>query len=240
MVKVCSSFFLLCQKIAFSISGENSTDFKLNVKFTNIIDPRIDVLPSIVNPTNPQHPAQQYSGNGKTKVPAARPPRGLYLKLEELVTLASLSRNPEAPSDPVDVARAELVAATSKLDQQRTECQNYKKQLAQGIVPFRQLLPAKKSVTKTDDWTRQDTMAAVTGFREYGSNFTLIAEFIGTKSEKHVKHFYQTYNTRYNLNQLIAEHEAEKRGLNMYKPTEADCLKRKRQAHQPSTQAFQV
>ena len=45
--------------------------------------------------------------------------------------------------------------------------------------------------------------------RRYGRDMKAIAEVVGNKTEAHVRTFISTYTRRYNLDQVLAEYEAE-------------------------------
>lgn len=45
--------------------------------------------------------------------------------------------------------------------------------------------------------------------RKYGKDFKAIAEVIGNKLEAHVRSFFVNFRRRYNLDEVLAEYEAE-------------------------------
>ena len=47
------------------------------------------------------------------------------------------------------------------------------------------------------------------GVRKYGKNFQAIAEVIGNKLEAHIRSFFINFRRRYNLDEVLAEYEAE-------------------------------
>lgn len=49
----------------------------------------------------------------------------------------------------------------------------------------------------------------ILGVRKYGKDFSAIAEVIGTKTEVHVRSFFVNFRRRYNLDEVLAEYEAE-------------------------------
>ena len=49
----------------------------------------------------------------------------------------------------------------------------------------------------------------VVGVRKYGKDFQAIAEVIGNKLEAHVRSFFINFRRRYNLDEVMAEYEAE-------------------------------
>ena len=49
----------------------------------------------------------------------------------------------------------------------------------------------------------------ITGVRKYGKDFQAIAEVINNKTEAHVRSFFINFRRRYNLDEVLAEFEAE-------------------------------
>ncbi len=49
------------------------------------------------------------------------------------------------------------------------------------------------------------------GLRMYGKDFDTIAEVIGTKTEKHVRDFFVTYQRRFSLDDILDEFYKEQR-----------------------------
>lgn len=45
--------------------------------------------------------------------------------------------------------------------------------------------------------------------RKYGKDFQAISEVIGNKTEAHVRSFFVNFRKRYNLDEVLAEDEAE-------------------------------
>lgn len=45
--------------------------------------------------------------------------------------------------------------------------------------------------------------------RKYGKDFQAISEVIGNKTEAHVRSFFVNFRKRYNLDEVLAEYEAE-------------------------------
>ncbi|XP_037946225.1 REST corepressor isoform X3 [Teleopsis dalmanni] len=77
------------------------------------------------------------------------------------------------------------------------------------------LRPAEVANRINSRWSNEEINLAVQGIRKYGKDFQLIAETLGTKTESHVRTFYINYRRRYNLDQVLKKHEAEKDGSNM-------------------------
>ena len=47
------------------------------------------------------------------------------------------------------------------------------------------------------------------GVRKYGKDFQAIADVIGNKTDFHVRSFFVNFRRRYNLDEVLAEYEAE-------------------------------
>ena len=58
-------------------------------------------------------------------------------------------------------------------------------------------------------WTNEELLLAVQGVRKYGKNFKAISEVIANKTETHVRSFFVNYRRRFNLDEVLAEYEAE-------------------------------
>ena len=68
-----------------------------------------------------------------------------------------------------------------------------------------ELRPAEAPGRLDARWTNMELLLAVQGVRKYGKDFQAIAELVGTKTEGHVRSFWITYDSRYNLESVYAE-----------------------------------
>lgn len=73
-----------------------------------------------------------------------------------------------------------------------------------------ELRPNESSNRINSRWTNEELLLAVNGVRKYGKDYQTIADTLGTKTDAHVRTFYVNYRRRYNLDQILKEHEAEK------------------------------
>lgn len=62
----------------------------------------------------------------------------------------------------------------------------------------------------------------VSGVRKYGKDFQAIAEVIGNKTEAHVRSFFGNFRRRYNLDEVLAEYEAEHGIVNTHNNNEEE------------------
>ena len=81
-----------------------------------------------------------------------------------------------------------------------------KHKTSSGIESVR---PSEGNTRINARWTNEELLLAVQGVRKYGKNFKAIAEVIGNKTESHVRSFFVNYRRRYNLDEVLAEYEAE-------------------------------
>ena len=64
---------------------------------------------------------------------------------------------------------------------------------------------------------------SASGIRKYGKDFAAIAEVIGNKAEVHLRSFFVNYRRRYNLDEVLAEYEAE-HGIESTKDEDDDVV----------------
>lgn len=133
-----------------------------------------------------------------------KPPRGMYLNNEDLKSMVTgPSGQAEAILKSLD---AELVTAKRQVQNNKQLLGQLKHKLATGTDMFRYNEAANKINSK---WTNEELLLAVQGVRKYGKDFNAIAEVIGTKTEAHVRSFFVNFKRRYNLDEVLAEYEAE-------------------------------
>lgn len=58
-------------------------------------------------------------------------------------------------------------------------------------------------------WSNDELMLAVRGISEFGKSFQAIADFLGTKSEAHVRTFFVNYRRKYNLDAIVKQFETQ-------------------------------
>ncbi|RWS04394.1 REST corepressor 1-like protein [Dinothrombium tinctorium] len=133
-----------------------------------------------------------------------KPPRGIYLNLEDLTAIAG---------GPAGQGEALLKALDSEVINLKRAVQNNKQIISQlkhktsvGINEFR---PAETTQRINARWTQEENLLAVQGVRKYGKDFKAIGEVIGTKTEAHVRTFFLNNERRYQLNNVLKEYEEE-------------------------------
>lgn len=133
-----------------------------------------------------------------------KPPRGMYLDHEDLVTF---SGEPEIQSDTVLKGMDGEIIALKRLVQKNKQVLNVlSKRVSDGLTSWK---PPDNNGRINARWTNEELLIAVQGVRKYGKDFKAIADVIGTKNEGHVRMFFISYRKRYNLNAVLQEYEEE-------------------------------
>ncbi|KAL5277560.1 RCOR3 family protein [Megaselia abdita] len=128
-----------------------------------------------------------------------KPPRGMHINHDDIVTLASSNNNPDELLAQIE---REIVSNLSQvqINKQLIEMKN--------VENSDDLRPAEANNRINARWTNEETMLAVNGVKQFGKDFQAIADILGTKTKAHVQTFYVNYRRRYNLDQLVKEYEA--------------------------------
>ncbi|XP_062595549.1 REST corepressor 1-like isoform X1 [Saccostrea cucullata] len=133
-----------------------------------------------------------------------KPPRGMFLNYEDLQVIVN---------GPQGQAEALLKSLDQELVSLKRQVQNHKQMLslqkhkmAAGIDDVK---PPETNPRINARWTNEELLLAVQGVRKYGKDFQAIAEVIGNKTEAHVRSFFVNFRRRYNLDEVLAEYEAE-------------------------------
>lgn len=137
---------------------------------------------------------------------STKPPKGMHINHDDLVSLAT------GPHGQGEVLLKSL--DTEILDSKRS-VQNNKQLLATlrrrtrgcDIEPYR--IPEPSAARVINRWSNDELLLAVQGIRQFGKNFKIIGEILGTKTETHVRKFFVDYKRRYNLDSVLKEYEAE-------------------------------
>lgn len=134
-----------------------------------------------------------------------KPPKGMHLSQEDLVLLAS---GPSGQGDAIlQRANADLIAL-------KQQVQTHKQALSKFDLPTSvdrfKVTPQDNGNNKVSNrWTNEETLIAIQCIKEYGRNYTAIADVIGTKTETHVKNFIVQYKSKYNLEDVLKKHDEE-------------------------------
>lgn len=133
-----------------------------------------------------------------------KPPKGMYLDQKDLEDM--LSGDPGAPEAILKGLESEIVTLKRQVQNNKQLLGLQKHKVGNGVDDFRPPEPPYRINSK---WTNEELLLAVQGVRKYGKDFQAIAEVIGNKLEAHVRSFFINFRRRYNLDEVMAEYEAE-------------------------------
>ncbi|XP_037946215.1 REST corepressor 1 isoform X2 [Teleopsis dalmanni] len=137
-----------------------------------------------------------------------KPPKGIYINHDDIITLAS----PNGARDFFKGIERKIISLHTQVQLNKQTISSLKRKTTENVEDLR---PAEVANRINSRWSNEEINLAVQGIRKYGKDFQLIAETLGTKTESHVRTFYINYRRRYNLDQVLKKHEAEKDGSNM-------------------------
>ncbi|XP_064601517.1 REST corepressor 1-like [Liolophura sinensis] len=148
-----------------------------------------------------------------------KPPRGMFLNNEDLQSIVT---------GPPGQGEAILKSLDSELVSLKRQVQNNKQiismQKHKTTSAIDELRPQEVMVRINARWTNEELLLAVQGVRKYGKDFQAIADVIGNKTEAHVRSFFVNYRRRYNLDEVLAEFEAE-HGMECPRDNDDDDIK---------------
>ncbi|XP_070776394.1 REST corepressor 1-like [Enoplosus armatus] len=130
-----------------------------------------------------------------------RPPRGMFLNQQDVVSLSSSS-----PQGFIRQLDCQLVSIKRQIQTIKQSNSCLKEKISSGVDEFRQPEVNQKFNTR---WTTEEQLLAVQAIRKYGRDFQAISDVIGNKSVVQVKNFLVNYRRRFNLDEVLQEWEAE-------------------------------
>nr|XP_043904067.1 REST corepressor 1 isoform X1 [Solea senegalensis] len=130
-----------------------------------------------------------------------RPPRGMFLKQQDVASLSSSSAQ-----GLVKNLEGQLVSIKRQVQNIKQVNSALKDKLSSGVDEFRQNEATQKFNSR---WTTEEQLLAVQAIRKYGRDFQAISDVIGNKSVVQVKNFLVNYRRRFNLDEVLQEWEAE-------------------------------
>lgn len=130
-----------------------------------------------------------------------RPPRGMFLNQEDVVSLSSSS-----PQGLIRHLEGQLVSIKRQIQTIKQTNSALKDKISSGVDEFRQPEVSQKLNSR---WTTEEQLLAVQAIRKYGRDFQAISDVIGNKSVVQVKNFLVNYRRRFNLDEVLQEWEAE-------------------------------
>ncbi|XP_078133950.1 REST corepressor 1 isoform X1 [Sander vitreus] len=130
-----------------------------------------------------------------------RPPRGMFLNQQDVVSLSSSSAQ-----GVIRHLDCQLVSIKRQIQTIKQSNSSLKEKISSGVDEFRQPEANQKFNNR---WTTEEQLLAVQAIRKYGRDFQAISDVIGNKSVVQVKNFLVNYRRRFNLDEVLQEWEAE-------------------------------
>nr|XP_019962477.1 PREDICTED: REST corepressor 1 [Paralichthys olivaceus] len=147
------------------------------------------------------HPSVSQSGVKASQRMKKRPPRGMFLNQQDVVSLSSSS-----PQGLIRHLEGQLVSIKRQIQTIKQTNSALKDKISSGVDEFRQPEVNQKLNSR---WTTEEQLLAVQAIRKYGRDFQAISDVIGNKSVVQVKNFLVNYRRRFNLDEVLQEWEAE-------------------------------
>ncbi|XP_070834944.1 REST corepressor 1 isoform X1 [Chaetodon trifascialis] len=146
-------------------------------------------------------PVHLQAGSKASQRLKKRPPRGMFLNQQDVISLSSSS-----PQGFIRQLDCQLVSIKRQIQAIKQSNSCLKEKISSGVDEFRQPEVNQKFNTR---WTTEEQLLAVQAIRKYGRDFQAISDVIGNKSVVQVKNFLVNYRRRFNLDEVLQEWEAE-------------------------------
>lgn len=132
-----------------------------------------------------------------------KPPRGMHINHDDIVALATNNNQDELLAN----TDREIISLLSQVQQNKQSISSLKRKISESSEDLRPIDTGNRINSR---WNNEELLLAVQGVKKFGKDFQAIAETIGTKTEAHVRTFFVNYRRRYNLDNVLKEHEADK------------------------------
>ncbi|XP_076828633.1 LOW QUALITY PROTEIN: REST corepressor 2 [Brachyhypopomus gauderio] len=132
-----------------------------------------------------------------------RPPKGMHLDQDDIVSLTSSTELGTISHRPLDT---QLVSLKRQVQSMKQENSILKRTLVEGINSIR---PNEHTPKINSRWSTEEQLLAVQAIRRYGKDFAAIADVIGNKTVGQVSSFFVSYRRRFNLEEVLREWQAE-------------------------------
>lgn len=192
-------------------SDEEGDDSNGNLHSDSEFDPSKDDKKEVssaserseVKPSTGLKSSHSSSGGKAAQRMKKRPPKGMFLKQEDVLALSSSAPSAQGLIRQLDT---QLVSIKRQIQTMKQTNSALKEKLTSGLEEFRQPEVNQKFNTR---WTTEEQLLAVQAIRKYGRDFQAISDVIGNKSVVQVKNFLVNYRRRFNLDEVLQEWEAE-------------------------------
>lgn len=200
--KPSSSLLLECAGCGVACSEVNGT---VHGKLCNSCFQHFRRTGSLRPTSGPSCLGKRYRPSGSEKH-KRHPPRGIYINHDDIVALATASQSDVKQPDLLVGMEREIAFHRSTIQTNLQQLSALQEQNGARMEGFQ---PPDSSNKVSMRWTNEENMLVVQGVRKHGKDIPAIASILGTKTEAQIKTFIVNYRRRYNLDQLVREHEAE-------------------------------
>lgn len=172
-------------------SSDSEMDLNKDKKEPNSGSEKLEVKP----------PSGLKTGGKTSQRMKKRPPRGMFLNQQDVVSLSSSSAQ-----GLIRQLDSQLVSIKRQIQTIKQTNSALKDKLGSGVDEFKQPEANQKFNNR---WTTEEQLLAVQAIRKYGRDYQAISDVIGNKSVVQVKNFLVNYRRRFNLDEVLQEWEAE-------------------------------
>ncbi|XP_033238255.1 REST corepressor isoform X1 [Drosophila pseudoobscura] len=142
-----------------------------------------------------------------------KPPKGMYINHDDITALATCKNRSVYLAErgrKNSALMAEIQKNRQHMELLEKECDAIN---VEDVVskPAAAISEAPTAQPRTSArWTSDEIQVALLVLRGHGRNYPMIAKYVPTKTEAHVRSFYLNNRRRYNLDQIVKEYEAGK------------------------------
>ncbi|EDW26900.1 GL14535 [Drosophila persimilis] len=198
-------------KVSVKDGSENGSEVGSNEESDN------DDKHTLINGVRPEsRPCDRRTGNLRPiSGPESnrKPPKGMYINHDDITALATCKNRSVYLAErgrKNSALMAEIQKNRQHMELLEKECDAIN---VEDVVskPAAAISEAPTAQPRTSArWTSDEIQVALLVLRGHGRNYPMIAKYVPTKTEAHVRSFYLNNRRRYNLDQIVKEYEAGK------------------------------
>ncbi|XP_017150015.1 REST corepressor isoform X1 [Drosophila miranda] len=161
----------------------------------------------------PRRSTHNSAATGAADRSKRKPPKGMYINHDDITALATCKNRSVYLAErgrKNSALMAEIQKNRQHMELLEKECDAIN---VDDVVskPAAAISEAPTAQPRTSArWTSDEIQVALLVLRGHGRNYPMIAKYVPTKTEAHVRSFYLNNRRRYNLDQIVKEYEAGK------------------------------